>query len=620
MDSSIKLQSPNMNKFKTDVWQKVPFDAGLNSSPRNNFPLNDYKTISFRIAANSAEKKRRSGIMQDLQRKQCEMNTKLEDRLQAIRSNTTKECQERLKMKKQETDEMLSHIINNIEQSCRIENEVSKSELNKIQEHNTRLVARAKELKTEENRGLIDAFNSTKANYINLFDRFVTTITMNHSILHALDKYTTFIDKSNGFIKSYETLANGITARKLGSNDVKTFQQICNDIDLEQKKLEADLKKYEKIIENANNYRNEIARKGTEQTDGGVIPNEKQEPPPPPAPATATVTNATTNSTPKSTPNKSVSSDSASIIISPERLECYKELLIFYEEYMMVIRPLLNNTQLKQFMFNCKKAVNTPVNAIGARSREELQDKFNKLYRLLNGTDPNVPVGQIPGGIEYCTWLLAKKFVDQASSATGSYNAQTIYAVAAIIVAIWQHFPDFGKLFLMLLYKECPFLVPLLIPPRPDQDEQSYLVSIGYRIKENVMEDETAFLKRIASIQHLRCAILITQLSRNRKNDEHPHSIENGWIWLTNFLNLEPLPTISSTMLLEFIQVCGREMINVYKTQFKKILIIIHLQYVPKLNAIEKGGPKARLEALLNNFMKENSLPAPPGQLADNFW
>lgn len=63
----------------------------------------------------------------------------------------------------------------------------------------------------------------------------------------------------------------------------------------------------------------------------------------------------------------------------------------------------------------------------------------------------------------------------QTQYAQTSCNPQSTFPIAAVIVSIWQLFPDFGKLFLAYLYKECPFLVPYYIPYVNGQSEEDYL-------------------------------------------------------------------------------------------------------------------------------------------------
>lgn len=100
------------------------------------------------------------------------------------------------------------------------------------------------------------------------------------------------------------------------------------------------------------------------------------------------------------------------------------------------------------------------------------------------------------------------------------------------------------------------------------------------------MEEQEQYLKRISGLQRLYSAVLITKLRRGQQHADHPHGIENGWFWLSDFLMLDPLPGISSTLLLEFIQICGSEMWQIYRKQFMKLMIVLHEQYILKLNKV----------------------------------
>lgn len=201
----------------------------------------------------------------------------------------------------------------------------------------------------------------------------------------------------------------------------------------------------------------------------------------------------------------------------------------------------------------------------------------------------------------------------QGTTVTSSHTSAA-FPIAAIIVSIWQLFPDVGKLFLALLCIECPFFVPC-IPQKGDLAEHEYLrlvhldfvvcnvcqVSvilimlfqlysvcslIGYKFNDDKLEEQEQYLKRISGLQRLYSAVLITKLRRNQQHMDHPYSLENGWIWFTNYLMLDPLPGISSTLLLEFIQICGLDMWQAYKNQFMKLIDLLHRHYLARLEMV----------------------------------
>lgn len=69
----------------------------------------------------------------------------------------------------------------------------------------------------------------------------------------------------------------------------------------------------------------------------------------------------------------------------------------------------------------------------------------------------------------------------QGTTVTSSHQ-QAAFPIAAIIVSIWQLFPDVGKLFLALLYIECPFFVPYFVPQQPGQSESEYFRYVNWNL------------------------------------------------------------------------------------------------------------------------------------------
>lgn len=110
--------------------------------------------------------------------------------------------------------------------------------------------------------------------------------------------------------------------------------------------------------------------------------------------------------------------------------------------------------------------------------------------------------------------------------------------------------------------------------------------SLGYKFTDGKMEDQDQYLKRLAGLQRLYSAVLISKLRRSQANQLHPHCLENGWIWLSNFLMLDPLPGISPTLLVEFFQIAGASMLQCYRGQLMKLMAVLFLDYMPKLNQV----------------------------------
>lgn len=109
---------------------------------------------------------------------------------------------------------------------------------------------------------------------------------------------------------------------------------------------------------------------------------------------------------------------------------------------------------------------------------------------------------------------------------------------------------------------------------------------LGYKIKDDKLETETQYLKRISGLQRLYSAVLITKVKRSQQHLPHPYGLENGWVWLTNLIMLDPHAGVCSTLLLEFLQICGFDMWQAYKTQFLKVMVAVLNQYISKLGKV----------------------------------
>ncbi|KOB59582.1 putative class A rhodopsin-like G-protein coupled receptor GPRpgn [Operophtera brumata] len=312
------------------------------------------------------------------------------------------------------------------------------------------------------------------------------------------------------------------------------------------------------------------------------------------------------------------------MFFSSKNYNYYEELGIFLEQYEGQYKELLENANLKKFRFDCQKAVNTPVNALSSVSGMHIRDKYDKLSKLLKGEkvqvlDIYVTATQHPHGLAYCTALLAKKIVRQGDLLVSS-NPEAAFPLAALTVALWAQFPDFGKLIEAYFHKLCPYLVPMFLPQREGQTDKEFYLSRGYTYsEEGAVEKQDKFLKRMSGIFRLRCAIWIATTPKFI-NAPNPHGLQHGWRWLASFINLRPEPDICATLLNDFFSVCGSQFNKHYGKQFLKVLKLVNSQYMVVLQNIDEGGPKTRLEVFLQNILSTGLIPPPTGLLNPNTW
>lgn len=308
--------------------------------------------------------------------------------------------------------------------------------------------------------------------------------------------------------------------------------------------------------------------------------------------------------------------------VSRTNFKQYSELQQFLENYQASYKELSDDENLKQFKFDLKKAVNIPVNALSAVSTQHLMDKYKRLHNLLSGKPVIIGETQIiaskhPQGIKFCTDLLAKKFVLQGDLMISS-NPEAAFCYGAVIVALWNDFPDFGKLLLAHFYEDCPYLVPWYVPRSAAQTNEEYYKSQGYKYTDGVVEKQDKFLKRMTGIMRLYSAILVTKPKKGHATN--PHGLAQGWRWLASILNLEPRLDVTATMLHVFFEIAGYSMQSVYNKMFHKVVRFVREKYMPMLAKIDSGGPVTRLNVLLEEYRVKESFESPSGVLPSSFW
>lgn len=323
-------------------------------------------------------------------------------------------------------------------------------------------------------------------------------------------------------------------------------------------------------------------------------------------------------------PNVS-SSEKNTDFVNEEDLKLYQELQKELLQYEATTAAFTSDASLKTLRFDLQKAVVHPVNEISDQSGQHLLDKLDRLRKLLQGHPVNLGTKQVratdhPGGLEYCTNLLARRMVQQGEDQV-NVNPKAAFPIAAVIVELWLEFPMFGRLVLAHFYRQCPYLVPYYVPQQEGQSSEEYYRLLGYRYSGGKVEQQPAYLKRMSGIVRLYAAVMV---SLPRRNQPHPYGLDQAWRYLAALLNLAPLPEITPTILVELISVAGHALAREYGKQFQKILHLICTDYfVMMRNVTPKGvggGPITRLEEFLQESIKKGGIAPPAGQLPPRFW
>ncbi|XP_065166836.1 mRNA export factor Gle1-like [Atheta coriaria] len=507
--------------------------------------------------------------------------------------------------------DLMKQAMNEVEHESKIEIEKASARNKQRQQENVKLLkAKAEEQQKQQ---------KLHSDYATIEQDIVTTIKEIDSLMktnqEAKSELLKFENDFKHICSSYKSISTKIRSTQVHQQDIK----LANDILQTSKQMKELIKNkikahYEKREREAAETVAALKKKEEEKLAAEQAALAAQQA------AQTTEQSAQviqpTENTPASSMTSTIQSDDKEILTT------YVGLQTFLQQHQQSYKQLLDDQSLKQFKFDCKKAVNLPVNAISAVSSEHLRDKYNKLYNLLSGktvqiSDSRMNASQHPQGIAFVMDLLAKKFVLQGDL-TISSNPDAAFAYATIIVTLWNDFPIFGKLLLAHFYKECPYLLPIYFQKQEGQSDEQFYTLMGYQYNDGVIEKQDKFLKRITGICKLYFSILISNTKRG--TPENPHHLGNGWTWFARTLNRVPYVDVTATAINSFLEVAGSTMQETYGRQFKKLIIYLVEFQIPLLKEKDSGGPLARLEVLLQNYYKTGKVERPMGILSSHFW
>ncbi|XP_061116812.1 mRNA export factor GLE1 [Conger conger] len=289
----------------------------------------------------------------------------------------------------------------------------------------------------------------------------------------------------------------------------------------------------------------------------------------------------------------------------------------------------LNNTkdqQSKRLKMELQKAASIPVSQISRTSGSKLREIFDKIDTVLSGRSmqsggKSISASQHPHGLAFVSYKLAEKFVKQGEEEVASHH-EAAFPIAVVASGVWDLHPKVGDLILAHLHKKCPYSVPYYPPMKDGTSVEEYQRILGYRVDDSGVEAQDSFLKRMSGMIRLYAAIIQLRWPYNKQGPA-PHGLNNGWRWLAQMLNLEPLADVTATLLFDFLEVCGHALMKQYQGQFWKLIFLIKEEYFPRIEAVTSTGQMGsvmRLKQFLESSLRRKDIPPPKGQLSSSFW
>ena len=127
--------------------------------------------------------------------------------------------------------------------------------------------------------------------------------------------------------------------------------------------------------------------------------------------------------------------------------------------------------------------------------------------------------------------------------------------------------------------------------------------ALGYKSFDGKMEKPIPFSKRMGDIARLYAAVTVSRLPSRQSASDHPHGLGNIWRWIASVMNLNPIVDVTPTMLHSVLEVAGHALFEKYGAQFKKLLVHLVRDYLPRIEEISFGGSKASVE-MLRQFLE----------------
>uniref|UniRef100_A0A674NPA1 mRNA export factor GLE1 n=1 Tax=Takifugu rubripes TaxID=31033 RepID=A0A674NPA1_TAKRU len=285
------------------------------------------------------------------------------------------------------------------------------------------------------------------------------------------------------------------------------------------------------------------------------------------------------------------------------------------------------NAQTKKLKQELQKAATIPVSQISSNSGSQVKELFDKIDQFLSGQPvmlegKSVSTSMHPQAQNFAFYKVAEKFVKQGEEEVASHF-EAAFPIAMVASGIWEQHPQVGELILAHLHKKCPYAVPHYPAMKDGSTVEDYQRLLGYRVDSSGVEDQNSFLKKMSGMIRLYAAIIQQKWPFSSKQGPPPHALNHGWRWLAQMLNMEPVSDITSTLLFEFLEVCGNALMSQYRDQFWKLIRLLKEEYLPRIEAVTCAGQMGsviRLKNFIEGALRSRTISPPKGQLSAGFW
>ncbi|KAI8910404.1 GLE1-like protein-domain-containing protein [Gorgonomyces haynaldii] len=226
-----------------------------------------------------------------------------------------------------------------------------------------------------------------------------------------------------------------------------------------------------------------------------------------------------------------------------------------------VTKPKIMSTPNSNRVFQARMLVTRRVGQL-TRVQQQVIDIAKEIHQSIEQSQSDSDL--------YLTVMdVCAKFILKQVETEIAVKRNMAFPLAVICVFLMNKHPQFIEIFLGRMMKKCPYITPCYLNKNKSESMDEYKKRIGFKRLEDKFESEIQYEERMAGFLSLYCAILQTTTPTNAVQN-----MEHAWTWLARMSNLKPRK-ITPLLILTFLEMCGHQFLEKYKSQAKKLIQLI---------------------------------------------
>lgn len=275
-------------------------------------------------------------------------------------------------------------------------------------------------------------------------------------------------------------------------------------------------------------------------------------------------------------------------ISAPQSLENRESLATLLEKYDEDLRAFCDDRAMKDARRGIKKFITLSVQQISA-TQEQVRKKSMGLIEFLSQQH----------GIQqkFALVTLASKMVSQCEAQVALIPSFA-FPLGEVSTSVGRAYPDFTKLLIGMMQKECPLCIPVLFQPGAKASKNiEFYKAMGFRVDSaSKVESEEEYVNRLQGYVRLYAALLQTDTSSQA-------TLGQAWSYLAWLLNDIPACRYSASALDSFLSVAGFRLFGAFRKQFEKMMMYVSTYFLKELSDIRDPDANAvatRLESYIH--------------------